>query len=149
MKSVIQRVAEARVIVDGEIVAQIGRGLLVLLGVKKGDSENDAATLAHKICGLRIFEDNEGKMNLSLGDVGGELLVVSQFTLAADCKKGRRPSFDNSALPNEANALYEKFCDFCRKEGITIHTGRFAAHMKVSLTNDGPVTIILDSKDFC
>ena len=145
MKALLQRVNEASVTIGGETVATIGAGLVVLLGVVKGDSEEDAQRLARKCCELRIFEDDAGKMNRSVTDAGGKILVVSQFTLAADCRKGRRPSFDDAAPPDEANRLYEFFCELCRNEGITVKTGRFAAHMQVALTNDGPVTIMLES----
>ncbi|MFA5812138.1 MAG: D-aminoacyl-tRNA deacylase, partial [bacterium] len=145
MKALIQRVSKASVTVDCDEVASIDKGLLIFLGVVKGDTEAEALTLARKCCELRIFEDSVGKMNLSVKDAGGKVLAVSQFTLAADCKKGRRPSFDDAAPPDEANALYERFCEFCRAGGVETSTGRFAAHMQVALTNDGPVTIMLDS----
>lgn len=145
MKALIQRVSEAHVTVDGETVARIGPGLLVLLGVVEDDGLWEAEVLAKKCCELRILEDEAGKMNLSVLDTGGEILVVSQFTLAANCKKGRRPSFDDAAPPGEARALYEKFCELCRAKGVDVQTGSFAAHMKVGLVNDGPVTIMLDS----
>ncbi len=147
MKAVIQRVSEARVDVAGETVGSIGRGILVLLGVEKGDGEGDADRLADKIVKLRIFEDEEGKMNLSVGEIGGGLLVVSQFTLAGNCAKGRRPSFDSAAPPAEANRLYEYFVGRVRETGIPAATGVFQAMMQVSLVNVGPVTFILESRE--
>jgi len=145
MKAVLQRVSEARVDVAGSTVGRIGRGILVLLGVEKGDMERDADWLAEKIAGLRIFEDDAGKMNLSVGDVSGELLVVSQFTLAGNCAKGRRPSFDSAAPPVEANRLYDHFVSRVRALEVPTETGIFQAMMAVSLVNDGPVTFILES----
>ena len=145
MRAVVQRVTEAAVTVEGTGVSRIGRGLLVLLGVAQGDSAGDARYLAGKVAGLRIFEDDAGKMNLSVGDIGGEVMVVSQFTLLADCRKGRRPSFTGAAPPGEAEALYQVFVDELRDRSVPVATGRFQAHMQVSLTNDGPVTILLDS----
>ena len=145
MKAVLQRVSEARVDVAGSTVGRIGRGILVLLGVEKGDVERDADWLAEKIAGLRIFEDDAGKMNLSVGDVSGELLVVSQFTLAGNCAKGRRPSFDSAAPPVEANRLYDYFVSRVRALEVPTETGIFQAMMAVSLVNDGPVTFILES----
>ena len=145
MKAVIQRVTEARVEVGGETAGAIGRGILVLLGVEKGDTTQDADWLAEKIVSLRIFEDEAGKMNLSLPDMGGALLAVSQFTLAGNCAKGRRPSFDSAAPPGEANLLYEQFVAAVRRLHIPVATGIFQAMMQVSLVNDGPVTFILDS----
>jgi len=145
LKAVIQRVTGAGVTVDGKSVGSIGRGILVLLGVEKGDGERDAEWLAEKICNLRIFEDQSGKMNLSLVETGGEILAVSQFTLAGNCAKGRRPSFDSAAAPEEANRLYEYFVERLRGLEITVETGVFQAMMQVSLTNDGPVTFILES----
>ncbi len=145
MKAVIQRVAEAGVQVRGEAVGRIGRGILILLGVEKGDGERDAEWLAEKIVNLRIFEDEAGKMNLSVGEIGGELLAVSQFTLAGNCAKGRRPSFDTAAPPEEANRLYEYFVGNLRARGMKVETGIFQAMMRVSLVNDGPVTFILES----
>jgi D-tyrosyl-tRNA(Tyr) deacylase len=133
------------VTVGGEVVGRIGRGLLVLLGVGQEDAEADAAYLAQKIIGLRIFEDAEGKMNLALADVGGGLLVVSQFTLWGDCRKGRRPSFVAAAEPSRADALYQHFVEAARSAGVAVETGRFRAHMDVELLNDGPVTLLLDS----
>lgn len=146
MRACVQRVAEARVTVEGEIVGQIGRGLLVLLGVATGDRDADAQWLAEKIAGLRIFEDAAGKMNLSLAETGGAMLVVSQFTLLGDCRRGRRPSFVDAAPPEEAERLYEVFVAAVRAAGMEVATGRFRRHMQVSLVNDGPVTLIVESK---
>ena len=145
MKAVIQRVSEASVRVDGATVGAIGQGMLVLLGVEKGDDSAAADWLAEKIVNLRIFEDTAGKMNLSLHDISGELLVVSQFTLAGNCATGRRPSFDAAALPDEANRLYELFVAKVRGMGLPVATGVFRADMKVGLVNDGPVTFILET----
>lgn len=145
MKAVIQRVSEAKVVVEGRNVGEIGRGIMVLLGVEKGDAEKDADWLAEKIARLRIFEDEAGKMNLSVQDIGGGLLIVSQFTLAGNCAKGRRPSFDTAAPPHEANRLYEYFVEKTKSLGIPSQTGIFQADMKVHLVNDGPVTFILRS----
>ena len=147
MKAVIQRVSSASVDVAGETVGRIGRGLLVLLGVESGDGEWDADRLAEKIVNLRIFEDDSGKMNRALMEAGGNLLVVSQFTLAGNCTKGRRPSFDGAAPPAEANRLYEYFVATLRELGVTTETGVFQAMMAVSLVNDGPVTFILESRN--
>jgi D-tyrosyl-tRNA(Tyr) deacylase len=146
MRAVVQRVSEGKVKVEGNIVGQIGRGFVVLLGVGTEDGKGDAEHMAEKICNLRVFEDEEGKMNLSLNDVGGELLVISQFTLYGDCRKGRRPSFVEAAPPKEADELYRYFVELCRTKGIRTETGVFQAHMEVELTNDGPVTLLLDSK---
>jgi len=145
LKAVIQRVSGADVKVDTKSVGRIGRGILVLLGVEKEDDERDADWLSEKITGLRIFEDAAGKMNLSLREIGGEILVVSQFTLAGSCAKGRRPSFDSAAPPEEANRLYEYFVQRLRQTELNVETGVFQAMMQVSLTNDGPVTFILES----
>lgn len=146
MRAVLQRVSEARVTVENETVGAIGRGLLVLLGVEEGDCGQDAAQLAKKTAELRLFEDRAGKMNLSVEETGGEVLVVSQFTLAADCRKGRRPGFSRAAAPETANALYEHYVALLRERGLTVATGRFQAMMQVALVNDGPVTFLLDSR---
>jgi len=145
MRAVIQRVIRAQVSVGDEIVGQIGPGLLVLLGVAKADTQGDAEYLAGKIIGLRIFDDQDGKMNLSLGETSGSVLAVSQFTLYGDVRKGRRPSFDEAAPPRLANELYEHFVRKIREAGFTCETGRFQAMMEVELVNDGPVTILMDS----
>ncbi len=145
MRAVIQRVSEARVTVDGEVVGEIGKGLVVLVGVTHDDSEEDARWLARKVAGLRIFEDDAGKLNLSVQDVGGAVLVVSQFTLYADARKGRRPSFVDAARPEVAEPLITAFCRYLEGEGVSVATGRFRAMMKVCLCNDGPVTIIVDT----
>ena len=146
MRAVVQRVSHADVTVDNEIVGRAGQGLLVLIGVGKGDTEKDAKYLAEKIVNLRIFEDEAQKMNLSLLDIKGDVLAVSQFTLYGDVRKGRRPGFDQAAPPDEANRLYEEFVAACRALGAPVQTGVFQADMKVSLINDGPVTILLDSE---
>lgn len=146
MIAVVQRVKESRVTVDGEIVGRIGPGFAVLLGVATDDQEADADYLAKKIVGLRIFEDTQGKMNLSLGDMGGQMLVVSQFTLLGDCRKGRRPSFQGAARPELAEALYEKFIEQVKALNIDVQTGRFGAMMQVSIINDGPVTLLVHSR---
>jgi len=146
MRAVLQRVSRAKVTVEGETVGRIGRGILVLLGVAGGDTEKDAIYLLEKTLNIRIFEDAAEKMNLSLLDVKGELLVVSQFTLYGDTRKGRRPSFIEAAPPEKANSLYELFTSEARKQIETVQTGRFQAMMSVELVNDGPVTILLDSK---
>lgn len=145
MRAVVQRVTRARVDVDGTTAGEIGPGLLVLLGVAKPDTPADAEFLAAKIAGLRIFEDDAGKMNRSLLETGGAMLVVSQFTLYGDCRKGRRPSFDSAAPPAQARDLYEHFVAAARQTGVPVETGIFQAHMAVSLTNDGPVTLIIES----
>ena len=146
MRAVVQRVASASVKVESEVVGQIERGFLVLLGVGTDDSDADAVTLAEKIAGLRVFEDDEGKMNLALNDVDGRMLVVSQFTLFGDCRKGRRPSFVDAARPEQAERLYESFVAEVQGQGVQVETGRFQTHMDVSLVNDGPVTLLLDSR---
>ena len=146
MRAVIQRVTQAEVKVDAEIVGKINEGLLILLGVDKKDSDEDLRYLYEKITNLRIFEDKQGKMNLSIRDIQGQLLVVSQFTLYADCRKGRRPSFENAASPETARMYYENFVELAKEDGFKTETGQFQAHMSVMLYNDGPVTIMLDSK---
>ncbi len=146
MRAVVQRVVKADVTVEEKITGAIGKGLMVLLGVEDEDEEQDAVYLAEKIAGLRIFEDEEGKMNLSVKDVGGELLAVSQFTLFGDCRKGKRPSFIKAARPDKANALYQRFVELCREQGLHVEEGIFQAEMLVKIHNDGPVTILIDSK---
>jgi D-tyrosyl-tRNA(Tyr) deacylase len=147
MKALLQRVTKASVTVDGETVGQIGHGLVVFVGVAQGDMKRDAQYLADKVCNLRIFADEASKFNRSAIDVGGELLVISQFTLLADAKKGRRPSFTEAATPEQAEALFNLFVRFVRGTGLKVETGRFQRHMLVEIHNDGPVTIVLDSKD--
>jgi D-tyrosyl-tRNA(Tyr) deacylase len=146
MRAVIQRVSSARVRVDERIVGEIGLGLLVFAGVERSDGADDVKYLAGKIRDLRIFDDTAGKMNLSVGDAGGALLVVSQFTVCGDCRRGRRPSFDNAAAPAMAKPLYEDLVRELRASNLTVETGEFQAHMRVELVNDGPVTILLDSQ---
>ncbi len=145
MRAVIQRVTQAQVDIDGETVGAIGRGLVILLGVGHTDTEAEVERLWSKISRLRIFEDADGKTNLSLADVAGEVLVVSQFTLFANCKKGNRPSFTEAGAPDEANRLYELFVERARRDVPRVETGRFAAYMDVSLVNDGPFTLWLDT----
>jgi D-tyrosyl-tRNA(Tyr) deacylase len=145
MRAVVQRVSRAQVTVDGEITGEIGPGLLVLVGVGRDDTETDAVYLAEKIVGLRVFEDESGKMNLGVHEIGGSVLAVSQFTLYGDVRRGKRPSFDAAAAPETARALYEFFVERIRTEGLRCETGRFQATMKVELVNEGPVTILLDS----
>ena len=145
MRALVQRVSEARVVVEGEVVGAIGRGYVVLLGVHVRDTEAEARGLAEKVANLRIFGDDEGKMNRSVIDVGGAVLSVSQFTLYGSTEKGRRPSFIEAAPPEQANALYEVFNDRLRALGIPVQTGRFRAHMVVEIHNDGPVTLMLDA----
>ena len=146
MRAVIQRVLEGSVTVNGQVVSRMGPGLLVLLGVGRGDTEKDVSWMAEKVANLRIFEDDAGKMNRSLLDGSREVIVVSQFTLYADARKGRRPSFLDAAPPEEANALYQRCCEALRGLGLTVGTGVFQTDMKVALVNDGPVTILLDSR---
>ena len=147
MRAVVQRVTNADVKIDGRVNGKIDDGLLVLLGVGNGDTEEDMKYIADKIIKLRIFSDENDKMNLSLEDVGGSMLVISQFSLYGDCSHGRRPYFGNAMEPVSANEMYEKFVAYIREQGIHTETGEFGADMKVSLTNDGPVTIILESKN--
>lgn len=146
MIAVLQRVRRASVTVDGEVVGEIERGLLVLLGIFGEDEERDGDYLADRVLGYRIFADESGRMNRSLRDVDGAVLVVSQFTLCADGRKGRRPSFDRAAPPDRAEVLYERFVEACRAEKLEVATGRFGAYMEVELLNDGPVTFVLDSR---
>lgn len=146
MRAVIQRVKEARVEVEGEVVGRIGEGILLFLGIRKDDAPDDIKYLVEKVLGLRMFDDNAGKMNLSIAEVGGEILIVSQFTLYGDCRKGRRPSFDEAASPDMAEKLYGIFVEEVKKRGINVQTGRFRALMDIHLINSGPVTILLDSR---
>ncbi len=146
MRAVVQKVKKAQVLSEGKLSGEIGQGLVVFLGVTHDDTEVDAKYLAEKVANLRIFEDSEDKLNLSVQDVGGEIMSVSQFTLYGDCRKGRRPSFTQAAKPERANELYEQFNDYLRKEGLNVATGVFQTQMEVSLVNDGPVTMLLDSK---
>jgi D-tyrosyl-tRNA(Tyr) deacylase len=147
MRAVIQRVTSAQVTVHGEVVGAIGRGFLVLLGITAGDGEAEARLLARKVAGLRVFEDADGKMNLALADVGGAVLAVSQFTLYADVRKGRRPSFIAAARPEQAEPLYRRFCTLLAAEGLEVQEGVFQAEMQVALVNDGPVTIWMDTAE--
>ena len=146
MRAVVTRVSSASVAIDGAVTGKIGKGFLVLLGIKNGDTEKDAVKLAAKVCNLRVFEDQDGKMNLDLNSSGGGILVISQFTLYADCKS-RRPGFTDAARPDTAIPLYELFIGECKKGGFTVETGSFGAMMAVSSVNDGPVTIILDTEN--
>lgn len=146
MRLVVQRVSRASVAVDGEKVSEIGAGYLALVGAEEGDSEDDARYLADKLRGLRVFEDADGKMNLSIEDVGGEILLVSQFTLLGDARHGRRPSFSRAARPEIAEPLLDRMREMLTAAGVPVSTGRFRAHMEIGLVNDGPVTILLDSR---
>jgi len=146
MRAVLQRAGESMVEADGEVVGKITKGLVVFVGIEKDDEEDDCKYIADKIAGLRIFEDNEGKMNLSLEEVGWEILCISQFTLFGDCRKGRRPSFIKAAAPEKANHLYNRICEILSGRGLKVEKGKFQAMMKVKVLNDGPVTILLDSR---
>lgn len=146
MRAVVQRVTSAHVVVDKETIGKIGPGLLVLIGVESGDTDSDVNYIANKLVGLRVFEDDQGKMNLAIRESGGEILAVSQFTLLGDVRKGRRPSFITAATPELGNQLYEQVIANLRRNGLHVETGQFQADMKVNLVNDGPVTILLDSR---
>jgi D-tyrosyl-tRNA(Tyr) deacylase len=145
VRAVVQRVSRAEVEACGRLVGEIRKGLLVLVGVADGDTHKDVEWLAEKVATLRVFEDEDGKMNLSVKDVGGSVLAVSQFTLLGDCRKGRRPSFDKAAKPEEAELFYRSFVEHLKSKGLSVEVGAFRAHMNVSLVNDGPVTLVLDS----
>ncbi len=145
MRIVVQRVSKAAVSVNSGVIAEINRGLLVYLGVTHNDTENDAQFIAEKITGLRVFPDRQGKMNLSINDINGDVMLVSNFTLHGDCRKGRRPGFDKAAKPELANQLYKKVTELIREKGVNVQKGRFGEHMEIESTNDGPVTFILDS----
>lgn len=147
MRVVVQKVTEASVSVDGEILGEIDKGFMLLVGIGKDDAQEDVSYLARKVSSLRVFEDEEGKMNRSLKDVDGAILSISQFTLFADTKKGNRPSFTNAAPPETGEALYQEFNELLRAEGFSVASGKFGAHMAVALINDGPVTILIDSKN--
>ena len=146
MRAVVQRVRKSNVTVDGTVTGAIGKGLTVFLGVEEKDTEKDAEYMAEKITGLRVFEDDEGKMNLSLLDAGGDILAISQFTLYGDCRKGKRPSFISAARPEYADLLYREFIDKCRQRGVKVEEGVFRAEMLVNIENDGPVTLLIDSR---
>lgn len=147
MKAVLSKVKSASVTVDGKTVGQIGEGFLILLGVTHGDTEVQCQKLADKLCSLRVFDDENDKINLSLDDVGGEILVISQFTLYGNCRKGRRPEFLSAARPETAIPLYEKFVALCREKGYRVETGEFGAHMEVESVNNGPFTLVVDTND--
>lgn len=146
LRAVVQRVSSALVTVDGSVAGEIGKGLVVLVGVGREDAERDIEYLAEKITGLRVFPDQDGKMNLSVREASGSLLIVSQFTLYGDCRKGKRPGYDKAAAPDQAIAQYDRFVDRCKTYGIPVETGVFQADMLVSIQNDGPVTLLIDSK---
>ncbi len=146
MRAVVQRVSSASVIVDGEVVGRIGRGFVVLLAVAADDTQDDVVYMAQKVAGLRVLADDEGKMNRALAEVGGQVLVVTQFTLYGDCRRGRRPSFIDAAPPDRAEVLYRSFVAELKGQGIDVQTGRFQVHMDVALVNDGPVTLLVDSR---
>ena len=145
MKALVQRVNFSELRIDGEIFSKIGKGFLVLLGVEKGDTEKELEYIENKVANLRVFEDPDGKMNLALADIGGEMMIVSQFTLCADCSRGNRPSFINAEEPEKANAMYEKFIKNIQDRGINVATGKFGTDMKIKFENDGPVTIMIES----
>lgn len=147
MRAIVQRVKKSELVIDDKLYSAIDKGFLVLLGVTETDTEADMKALADKIMKLRVFEDENGKMNLALADIGGELQIVSQFTLYADCHHGNRPSFIDAAKPDFANPMYEKFVEYCKNSGFNVKTGVFGADMKINLINDGPVTIALEAKD--
>jgi D-tyrosyl-tRNA(Tyr) deacylase len=146
MRAVVQKVIDSEVIVNNEVTGKIENGLTVLLGVEDGDTEEDVKYIAEKCAHLRIFEDSDGKLNLSVNETGGQILAISQFTLLGDCRKGRRPNFMSAARPEEAVKLYNRFIEFCSGYGITVKTGVFQAHMLLKINNDGPVTVLLDSR---
>jgi D-tyrosyl-tRNA(Tyr) deacylase len=146
MRAVVQRVTHANVSVDSKIIGKIGKGLVVLLGISSDDTEKDLIYLAEKIMNLRVFEDEKGKMNISLKDIGGGLLIISQFTLYGDCRKGNRPSYSKAAPPEQAEMIYNNFVEYCKKQGARVESGKFQAEMLVEIYNDGPVTIMIDSK---
>lgn len=146
MRAVVQRVKGARVTVEGSVTGKVSRGLLAYIGVEKGDTDSDAGFIASKITGLRVFEDAEGKSNLDIKDIGGEILCVSQFTLLGDCRKGRRPSFDKAEAPDRAKEIYERLVELLKAAGVKVQTGVFQAHMEVESVNDGPITLLLDSR---
>lgn len=146
MRAVVQRVKRGQVVVEGEVVGQIGKGYVVLLGVCREDTEADVDYMAEKVAGLRVFEDEDGKMNRSIAEAGGAVLAVSQFTLYGDVRRGRRPGFDRAGRPEQAEPLYQRFVQRLRETGLQVETGRFQTHMEVELVNDGPVTILVDSE---
>lgn len=146
MRAVIQRVKTARVTVEGAVRGEISGGLLAYIGVEKGDADSDTGFIASKITGLRVFEDKDGRMNLDVGEAGGEILCISQFTLLGDCRKGRRPSFDRAEPPEEAKKTYESLVESLKGAGLRVETGEFQAHMEVESVNDGPITLLLDSR---
>jgi D-tyrosyl-tRNA(Tyr) deacylase len=146
VKAVVQRVSEGRVSIDGQVVGEIGAGLLLLVGIGQEDEDSDLVWMADKLTGLRIFEDDDGKMNLSVTEIGGAVLSVSQFTLYGDCRKGRRPNFMGAARPEQAESMYDRFNGLLRERGVHVETGRFGAMMDVAMVNNGPVTLIVDSR---
>jgi len=146
VRAVVQRVKGARVTVEGSVTGKVSRGLLAYIGVEKDDTDSDVGFIASKITGLRVFEDAEGKLNLDIKDIGGEILCVSQFTLLGDCRKGRRPSFDKAEAPDRAKEIYERLVELLKAAGVKVQTGVFQAHMEVESVNDGPITLLLDSR---